>query len=170
MLDAEEVRLAQAGDAEAAGRLLKSHLPGILRMLSRLLPTLADAEDVAQEACLHALVGLPGLKRPELFGPWFRTVAYNRAMQWQRRRYAEAALWPRLWSPASDSVGDVDDQVDLQAALGLLAPADREALVLRYVQGLTSPEIARLQGTVAGTVRWRLHRAAEQLRMKLEKE
>lgn len=168
MVDAELVRLAQAGDADAAGRLLEAHLPGVLRMLSRLLPSLADCEDVAQEACLHALVGLGAVRRPELFGPWFRTVAYNRAMQWQRRRYAEAAAFPRLWSPSSFELSE--DGVDLESALGLLSPADREALMLRYVEGRTSAEIALLQGTVAGTVRWRLHRAIEQLRTTLEKE
>lgn len=83
------VRQAQAGDMEALEHLLLAHLPGIVAMLRRLLPA-ADVEDVAQDVCLHALICLPGLHRPELFAPWLRTVAYNRAMQWQR------PLTPRL--------------------------------------------------------------------------
>lgn len=135
-------------------------------MLKRLLPSPADAEDVAQETCLHALIGLSGLRRPELFGAWLRTIAYNRAMQWLRRRYSEASAWPRLWQPDYDDgeMSDVVAQADSQAALELLSPADRDAVVLRYVWGLTSVEIARLQGTVPGTVRWRLHRAKDRLR------
>jgi RNA polymerase sigma factor (sigma-70 family) len=97
--EAALVRLALAGDNDALEQLLTAHLPGLARMLRRLVPTQADAEDLAQETCLHAMTGLPGLRRPELFGAWLRTIAYNRARQWQRRRYAEAATWPRLWQP-----------------------------------------------------------------------
>lgn len=162
----DEVRLAQAGDMAAAERLLVAYLPDILRLLGRLLPTRQDAEDVAQEACLHALSGLSGLRRPELFGSWLRTIAYNRAMQWQRKRYAETAAWPRLWQPHYDdgSMPGVVDEADTRRALGLLSPEDRDAVLLRYVEGWTSSEIARRQGAAPGTVRWRLHRALERLR------
>lgn len=161
------VRRAQTGDRDAAEQLLTTHLPDLMRMLRRLLPTLADAEDLAQETCLHALTGLPGLRRPELFGAWLRTIAYNRAMQWQRRRYAEAALWPRLWQPEADAGPDLGARTDARAALGLLSPADRDAVVLRYVEGWSSTEVARVLGTAPGTVRWRLHRALERLRATL---
>lgn len=169
MNDLEDVRRAQTGDVSAFERVLLPRLPGLIRMLGRLLPSPEDVEDVAQDVCLHALVGLPGLRRPELLEPWLHTVAYNRAMQWQRRRYADARLWPRLWQPETD-----DDQadhtaarMDVVAALGLLSPSDRDAVVLRYVEGWTSDEIARLQATAAGTVRWRLHRAMRVLRAAL---
>ena len=165
----EHVRRAQAGDVAAAEQLFIAHLPGLLAMLRHLLPSPADAEDVAQEACMHALLGFGGLRRPELFGQWLRTIAYNRAMQWQRRRYAEAATWPRLWQPEVDA-GDLDGvaaQADTHEALGLLAPADRDAVVLRYMEGWTSAEIAQRQGTAASTVRWRLRRAMARLRSAL---
>ena len=161
------VRLAQAGDGDALEALLTTHLPDLLHMLIRLVPTRADAEDLAQETVLHALVGLAGLRRPELFGAWLRTIAYNRAMQWQRRRYAEAAAWPKLWQPEEAAVPDLAARADTQAALGLLSPADRDAVVLRYAAGWSSSEIARLQGTAPGTVRWRLHQALERLRATL---
>ncbi|MFZ5824964.1 MAG: RNA polymerase sigma factor [Bacillota bacterium] len=169
MTDEVLVRRAQTGDVDAVEQLLLAHLPGVVRMLRRLLPAQADADEVAQEACLHALIGLPGLRRPELFGSWLRTIAYNRAMQWQRRRYAEAAAWPRLWEPTAGDGGipAVADQTDARAALGLLSPADRDALVLRYVEGWTSREIAQVQGTAASTVRWRLQKALERLRATL---
>ena len=153
-------------DEAALEHLLAKHLPGTIRMLTRLLPSPADAEDVAQEACVHALLGLPSLRRPELFGPWFRTIAYNRAMQWQRRRYAEAAVWPRLWQPETTE-SDLAAEADVREALGLLSPADQDAVVLRYVAGWNSADIAVRQGTAPGTVRWRLHRAMAVLRSAL---
>ena len=147
-----------------------AHRAALLRMLRQLVPTADDAEDVLQDALLHAFIGLPGLRRPELFGPWLRAVAYNRAMQWQRRRYLEAAAAPRLWAPESDDGGiaKVAGRLDAQAALAALPAADRDAVVLRYVRGWTSTEIGRLQGALAATVRGRLSRARRVLRRALD--
>ena len=148
------------------------HRPALLRMLRRLLPAPEDAEDVLQEALVHAFIGLAGLRCPESFGARLRTVAYNRAMQWQRRRYAEAEAGPRLWSADTDDGGipEADGRLDAEAALGLLPPGDRDAVVLRYMRGWTSTEIARVQGSLAATVRWRLGRARRVLRRALDPE
>lgn len=142
----------------------------LLRMLRALLPTPEDAEDVLQEALLHAFIALPSLRRQEFFGPWLRTVAYNRAMDWQRRRYAEVAVRPYLWrEPVDDGgVGRATERVDLVAALGLLAPEDRGVILLRYAEQVPAAEIAREQGEPAATVRSRLHRAKRVLRARLE--
>jgi RNA polymerase sigma factor (sigma-70 family) len=159
-------------DADAAAefaRQIAQHRRGVEGVLRRLLPN-ANVEDVFQETVLHAYLGRDGLRRPEQFGPWLRTIAYHRAMQWQRRRYAEAERWPRLWQPEEEE-GDVataDTRLDVTAALGLLAPGDRRLLLLRHVQGLTSAEIAALTGGKATTVRSRLHRATQRLRGALE--
>ena len=147
------------------------HRPSLLRMLRSLLPTPEDAEDVFQEALVHAFISLPGLRRPDLFGPWLRTVAYNRAMDWQRRRYAEAAVRLRVvrLEPADDGgVGRAAARVDLVAALGLLAPEDRGLILLRYAAEVPAAEIARRQGEPAASVRSRLHRAKRVLRARLE--
>lgn len=146
--------------------LVYPHLPGLSRMLRRLLPTPEDAEDVLQETLLHAYVGMRGLRRMELLGAWLRTIAYNRAMQWQRSRYGEQGAGAHLWRPGA--VPGPEAQIvlreDMTAALGLLSRADRDAVILRYVQGFTSTEIGRLRGEIASTVRWRLRRALGVLR------
>src|SRR5204863_950312 len=52
-------------------------------------------------------------------------------------------------------------------AVELLPPAQRDAVLLHYVDDLSCEEIARLLGTTAGAVRVRLHRARAQLRREL---
>lgn len=135
-------------------------------MLRRLVPTTEDADDLLQETLLYAYVGLPGLRQMDLLGAWLKTIAYNRAMQWQRCRCGEQHARVHLWEP--DEVTGPEAQVvlrgDMIIALGLLSPADRDAVILRYVRGFTSAEIGRLQGEIASTVRWRLRRALGVLR------
>ena len=158
--------LEDAGAAEAFARQVARHQRAIERLLCRLLSSAEDVEDVYQETLLHAYLGRSGLRQPEQFGAWLRTIAYNRAMQWQRGRYAEAERWPRLWQP-EEGDGDLATaavRLDVTAALGLLSAGDRQLVLLRHVQGLTSTEIAALTGCKATTVRSRLHRATRQLR------
>ncbi len=149
---------------------VEPHRRSLRRMLRALLPTAEDTEDVLQETLLHAFIALPGLRRPALFGPWLRTVAYNRAMAWHRRRYAEAAVRPHLWQAPEDGGGidNASSRVDMVTALGLLAPEDRTLLLLRYADQVPAAEIARRQGSSAATVRSRLHRAKRILRTYLE--
>ncbi len=165
--DSAQARGAVHGPAaeDAFAHRVAPYLPSLRRRLRRLLPV-QDAEDVLQEVLLHAYICLPGLRRPELFGPWLRAVAHNRAMQWHRRRYSEAGAVPRLWHPddGGGGVAEAEERADLAVALRLLQPLDREAVVLRYVHGWTSDEIGRLQGRLATTVRWRLQRARRALR------
>jgi len=159
-------------DADAAAefaRQIARHRQRVEGMLRRLLPS-AEVEDVFQETVLHAYLGWGGLRRPNHFGAWLRTIAYHRAMQWQRRRYAEAERWPRLWQPEEEegAVATAETRLDVTEAMGLLAPGDRQLVLLRYVQGMSSAEIAVLTGGKATTVRSRLHRATQRLRGALE--
>lgn len=74
-----------AAVAEFVRRLAwkRGMLEGLLR---RLLPTPEDVGDVLLETLLDAYLGRQALRLPTQLGPWLRTIAYNRAMQWQRRR------------------------------------------------------------------------------------
>lgn len=158
----------EAGDFAAR---VAPHAASVARMLRRLLPSREDAEDVYQETLLHAFLGLATLSRAELFGPWLRTIAYNRAMEWQRRRYAEAAARIRL-VPPSGGCGGIEEvaaaRVDVAVALRLLRPEDRRLVLLRYRDCWPAAVIARRLGVPPATVRSRLRRARQRLRRTLK--
>ncbi len=147
-----------------------THAGSVRRLLRRLLPSGEDAEDVYQDALFHAYLGLPTLRSPDLFGAWLRTIAYNRAMEWQRRRYAEGAACIRSVPHHPDgevSTGIAEDaevRLDVATALGLLRPEDRHLVLLRYRDGWPAAAIARRAGLPAATVRSRLRRARQRLR------
>ena len=68
--DADLVKRALAGDRAAFGPLVERHRSILLRLAQRMLGDPAEAEDVAQEACLHAFLSLSRLRDPERFGAW----------------------------------------------------------------------------------------------------
>jgi RNA polymerase sigma-70 factor (ECF subfamily) len=73
-----------------------------------------------------------------------------------------------------DSVGEVQGKApagvesqDVRAAVGALEQSDRLLLLLRYWADLTQPEVARATALPEGTVKVRLHRARQRLRVEL---
>lgn len=161
---------AKEGDTKAFERLVEKHISSVLQVVNRILPS-GEIDDVLQDVWLHVFVGLDGLREPALFEKWIRTIAYNRAMQWHRKSYAETAVYPRIWEPSyvCDESEQTELRLDISDALELLSPGDRQAVVLHYVAGWSSSEIAEMQGKVASTVRWRLSRSVNALKNILEK-
>lgn len=124
----------------------------------------SEAEDIAQEAFLQAYLGLHRLRDPSRFGAWLTAIAVNLAkMRLRERRvvvpFEEPADGARDSAEISDLVG---------SALDVLPRHEREAVLLYYVEGLSSAEVAARTGERPGTVRVRLHRARGRLRSRLE--
>lgn len=142
----------------------------------RLVQTLAGGrdvgDDVLQETWIAAARRPPGADRP--LRAWLTVVVRNfvrsRVRSEERRDAREQA--------ALDAVGATDTPEELVAraqARRLLAEMVleieepyRQTLLLRYYEGRSAAEISRLQGVPAGTVRWRLKTALDQLRRRLD--
>lgn len=154
-----------AGDPAAFARLVVRHRPAVEALLERMLPC-DEVEDVLQEVFLRAYLGISRLRDPERFGSWLCGIGANLA----KMRLRQRAVRP------SFAVGGIDAAVELeerellqtvQDAVALLPPAQRDAVLMHYLDDLSCEEIARLLGTTAGAVRVRLHRARAQLRREL---
>jgi uncharacterized protein len=162
--DDDLVAAVLAGDREAFADLVDRHLARATAVAQSLLGSRSEAEDIAQEAMLQAYLGLRDLRDPDRFGGWFCGIATNLAKM--RLRQTRGRLVP-LDGIVSPVVGDgLEARERLRAlheALGLLPRAEREAVLLHYVGGLTTPEIAQREGERVGTVRVRLHRARQRL-------
>jgi RNA polymerase sigma-70 factor (ECF subfamily) len=167
-VDEGDVRAARAGDAAALRRLVNAAWPYAYRAAWSVARDRAAAEDAAQEACARLLVGIAGLRRPDAFRTWLYRLAVNAAIQEMRRasrrRTAQGAEEGQAVDP------DMAGRVDLRRAVADLDPSLRLPLVLRYHAGLTSAEIGRVLGLRPATVRFRLMRARERLRLALAAE
>ena len=162
----------QAGDDGAFEVLYQRHSAPLRYYLRRILGQTDLADDVGQAVWLRVLRGIGGLRRLDRFMPWLYRIARNEALQEMRRRHRAVELQATEDMPAveDDSVDRFDDAAAVHAALDSLKPLDREALTLRFVQGMTYAEMAEVLGCPAGTVRSRLHYAKCALKKSLEEK
>lgn len=170
--DAQLVEAARGGDRAAFGQLIDRHRPRAAAIARGMLGSREDADDVVQEALLQAYLGLARLREPAAFGAWLCGITANLArMRLRSRREPPRSLDAGGRAVPASFEASLIDELDslrkLRTALEPLPPAEREAVLMHYVDGLTAQEIAALLGERPGTVRVRLHRARERLRRRL---
>jgi RNA polymerase sigma-70 factor (ECF subfamily) len=182
-----------AGDLAARGLLLERHRRRLRDMIAlRLDPRLRariDPSDVVQESLAEADRKLSDYarRRPVPFYPWLRALAWDRLLNMHRdhirskRRSVRRELAAPLPLP-EDSVEQLAQRLAgrgsspsarlhraelrglVRAALGRLSEDDREVLVLRYLEDLTTRETAAVLSLSEPAVKMRQLRALERLR------
>ena len=80
------LRAAMEGDGEAFGLLVDPCIPAALAGAELILGSQADASDAVQDALLSAWRGLRGLREPDKFSAWFRTLVVRSALKLAGRR------------------------------------------------------------------------------------
>jgi RNA polymerase sigma-70 factor (ECF subfamily) len=187
---------AAQGDATARQELLVRHRSRLKQMiavhLDRRLAARLDASDVVQEVLAEAIQKMPGFfrTRPLPFYPWLRQLAWDRLVKLHRQHInaqrrstkreislrgvlndeSSQALAERLLaknSSASKHLLQAEMRARLQSALELLGVRDREVLVMRYLEQLSTKEMAAVLGISEGAVKVRHLRALQRLRGQL---
>ena len=171
--DADLVRRAQAGDAEAFGALVLAHQQFVYNLAWRALADPHEAEDVAQEAFVRAWLALPNFRAQAQFRTWlYRIVTnlcYNRLPRLRRELTAlgDTELIEQPDHSQTDPAAALESaerQAHLAAALDRLPEGYRLLLLLRFQQGLAYDEIALVTSLPLGTVKTGLHRARAKLK------
>ncbi len=141
------------GDGAAARELAARHLPRVLAYATRMLGgDRAEAEDVAQEAMLRLWRIAPEWRQGEAkVSTWLYRVVTNlctdRLRGIRRRRAVALDDAPEVTDGAkSVEVGLVenDRMTALALALDTLPDRQRQAVILRHIEGLSNPEIAEV--------------------------
>src|SRR5258706_3488567 len=163
------VRAVQGGDRAAFGQLYQRYVRMVHGILLSRVPA-ASAEDLVHDVFLQALRSLAAMREVSRFGPWLAAIARNRATDFYRRAKPNDSLddQPR----ASEALENpqrkiaIEDSIALLNAVRELPEAYRDTLVMRFVEGMTGPEIAAHTGLTHGSVRVNLHRGMQMLREK----
>jgi RNA polymerase sigma-70 factor (ECF subfamily) len=126
--------------------------------LARALGAGPDAEDVAQDALLHARQKLHQLRDPEKLQAWVRTMAVRGAGRARRRRAPSSGADQVERRPLVEF-----PDVDVTRAIARLPERERVAVTLVFGLGYRQDEAAELMGVAAGTVYSSIWRARRKL-------
>jgi RNA polymerase sigma-70 factor (ECF subfamily) len=169
---------AQEGDAAAYEALLLELLPHIRGFVHRRLFDAEVVEDVVQTIFLSLHRARHTYRSERPFGPWLHAIARNAVIDHLRargRRPREVSLEddgvPEPTAPAREPVaeGQRSLSAELAEALAELPPAQREAVELLHVEGLSVAEAAEQVGVSRGALKGRAHRGYKALRARLGK-
>ena len=163
---------AKSGDSAAFEQLLALHGRMVLRMAQRLLLNDADAQDAAQEVFLRLHRSLHKFQEDRDLVPWLYRVTVNICHDQRKRRKPAVTLEdvPELAASEADSEQQLNAQqrrLLLRAALASLTERERDAIVLRDLEGLSTAEVARILGTTETTVRSQISMGRVKLKRRL---
>jgi RNA polymerase sigma-70 factor, ECF subfamily len=161
-VEAMLVRAVLGGELDCFAKLYEMFAPMVHGILLVRVPR-DEVDDLVQDIFLHALKKLHTLRDASAFGPWIAMISRNRAMDFHRqnRETVEIRDEMAIGKPPNRTAREILDLIRG------LPEAYRETLVLRFVEGMTGPEIARRTGLTPASVRVNLHRGMKLLRQRL---
>ncbi|HEX2370450.1 MAG TPA: sigma-70 family RNA polymerase sigma factor [Acidimicrobiia bacterium] len=178
--DSEMINLLVAGVDDAFPALVRAFEDGVFSGLLRMVGNRADAEDLAQETFTRAYRSLrdfpPERIRALRIRGWLWTIAVNLARNRARTTSRKPPPLELTVPPVASALGPEDAALITEAErewhrrLAALRPAQRTAVVLRHVVGLSYEEIAEATERPSGTVKADVHRGLAGLRAILDEE
>jgi RNA polymerase sigma-70 factor (ECF subfamily) len=173
-LDADLIVAAQAGDREALERLHERYEPQIYRFGLRMCGDEDSARDVLQETLLAAFRHLPGFRGDAALSTWLYQIARSFCIKARRVVRPTTSLEDASAAELVDPTPGTDLRaharelgVALSRAIHALPADQREAIVLRDVEGLSAEEAAKIAEVDVGALKSRLHRARMTVRGEL---
>lgn len=159
----EAALAAQAGDPDAAARLVRATQVDVWRLCAHLGDP-GETHDLAQEAYLRAFRALPAFAARSGARTWLLAIARRVCADAVRERRRRPRVDLAAEVPDRPGVGaDLGEGVALRQAVAALPPDRRDAFVLTQLVGLSYPEAAEVCGCPVGTIRSRVARARAEL-------
>ena len=181
LTEAEAIRRAQQGDADAFERIYRLHSRRVYALCLRMVGNTAEAEDLTQDAFLQLFRKIATFRGESAFSTWLHRLAVNVVlMKLRKKTLAETSLeetndpedessGPRREIGAPDLLltGSID-RVHLERAIEQLPPGYKQVFVLHDIQGFEHNEIAGLMNCSIGNSKSQLHKARMRLRELLQ--
>ncbi|HET8568409.1 MAG TPA: sigma-70 family RNA polymerase sigma factor [Candidatus Limnocylindria bacterium] len=168
------IERARKGDKAAFAELYDAHVDSVYRYLLYRVREPSDAEDLTSEVFTRAFANIHRYKwQGKSFLAWLYTIARNAVTDRRRRERPtvdlEDAYGLHEEGPtAHDNAVRGEQLIALRGAIGHLTGEQREVLVLRFIEDLSSREVAQILGKNEGAIRALQFRALGRLRKLLE--
>ena len=168
------------GDTSSFGILAQNYQDRIYTLCRHMLENPDDAEDAAQEIFIKAFQGLKNFTPTSSFYTWLYRIAVNTCLD-RRRKFSFHSLFfstdkenhidsfPSQAPSPESAYATKQSMQTLQAALNRISKKLRVVIVLNELEGLTYQEIAEVLDVSVGTVKSRISRAREELRILVQK-
>ncbi len=167
--EADLARLAASGDRRAFAELYDAHVDAVYRYAFFRVRSDAEADDVTSEVFHRALMAMPRYEPRRPFLAFLYTIARNVIADRFRRTKPEASFEDATAHP-SDLPGPeetalrLDDARRVRAAIAKLTELQQEIVILKFIEGRDTSEIAALTGKSESTIRGIQMRALAALR------
>ena len=174
--DRKLIDRARQGDVNAYEQLVERYANVAVRTAYVIAGSQADAEDASQEAFFKAYRALRRFRPGSEFRPWLLQIVANEARNQRRRAGRQERLAIRVHddlrgggaAPSPHAQAEAaEERESLLRAVNGLRDEDREVIACRYFLDLSTEETARVIGSPVGTVKSRLSRALDRLKVVL---
>lgn len=173
--DEELIRATLGGETEAFGALVERHWKMAVALALSRVANVAEAEDIAQESFLKAYTYLNTCRNPGRFVGWLSRIVSQQCSDLLRKSARRNAALGRSGLSAegampafSSNPGLTGQQIHfIRETIGKLPEKFRKLVIMRFVTGLSTGQIAEQLGKRPGTVRVWIHRAYNILRRDL---
>ncbi len=172
-VDAAIIRRVLDGDTDAYALLVANHRDRLARFAVHMLGNRADAEEALQDAFVRAYRALDRCADPERFGAWLFRILANRCrtMRGRRGRHQQTFVHDDVAILKASEPHPEERSAwreEIEAALARLEPEQREAFLLKHVEGLEYEEMAKVTGAGISALKMRVKRACDRMRALLE--
>lgn len=179
--DGQLVELAKKGDVEAFAELARRYQDKIYNTVLAFTKNPQDADDLAQEAFMHAFKSLKKFKQSSSLYTWLYAIAVNLTLNFLKKRKKDETRKPfseydsfrrdcRHASASSPEKESMRKELDskLREAIESLPVLYKASFILVVFQGMSHGQAARILRCSENTVSWRMHKARKMLQAKLE--
>lgn len=127
-----------------------------------------DALDIVQESIYKAFSSIDSLKNPQYMKTWFYRILINTSLDFLRKRKKIIIVEEKVITNCNNGKIDTYEDLDLKVALEDLPANYRDIIILRFFEDLKLEEIAEVLNENINTVKTRLYRGLEKLRITME--
>lgn len=180
--EAETIRQAQRGDADAFEQLYRLHSSRVFALCLRMLKHTAEAEDLTQQTFLTVFRGIRTFRGQCAFSSWLHRVTMNCVLMHLRKKVSHQVSLEEIVQIGEESgttrkelshydlrLKGLIDRLSLEKAIAQLSVRMRRTFVLYDLWGCEHREVAKILACSAGTSKSRLHKARRRLRELLPK-
>lgn len=165
------IHAARAGDVRAFATLVDMYYARCLRFALHMLADRSDAEEAVQDTFVRLYRALPSYREQDSFEPWLFRILGNRCRTAgaKQRRHAEVMEYGDVPERATAAGHDREMvwREEIERALRSLPAEQREAFLMRHVEGMSYEDMVVATGAGLSALKMRVKRACDALRVQL---